>query len=364
MASDATGPLILKRILGHAQELRPSHFLELREARLDRTIAITRASACRRQLGAGCFLIEVHLLRYALAAAETGSFSRAADQFRVKQSTLSKRIRHLELRIGLPLFTRTTQGVALTAMGTQFLARARVIVGELEQLSFETGAMARGELGTLKIGFHGSLACGGLRAVVDDFRVACPDVAVEATEGEREQLLDGVVHDRLDCALVAGAPAVERCCSLYLWSEPLIVGLAAGDLLLERDTLYWTDLRGRTFLVTRTDPGNLISAIIASRLTGPGHVPKVVAQAVSRENLPALVTGSGVTVTAGAMSTAGGGLVFREVHDAFGATRLDHNLHWRGANANPALAKFLKLVERRFGRSVQESERPPRGGGA
>lgn len=64
-------------------------------------------------------MIDVHQLRYALAAAETGSFSRAADQFRVKQSTLSKRIRHLELRLGLPLFERTTQGVIPTAVGAR-----------------------------------------------------------------------------------------------------------------------------------------------------------------------------------------------------------------------------------------------------
>ncbi len=309
-------------------------------------------------------MIEVHLLRYALAAADTGSFSRAADQFRVKQSTLSKRIRHLELRIGLPIFTRTTQGVALTAGGVQFLARARLIVGELELLSAQTRAMARGELGTLRIGFHGSLAGGGMRAVVEDFRAACPDVVVEANEGGREQLLDGVGHDRLDCALVAGAPAVEKHCSLYLWSEPLMVGLPAGDPLLERDLLYWTDLRSHTFLVTRADPGNLIASIIAARLAGPWHVPKVISQAVSRENLPALATGNCVTVTAGAMATADGGFVFREVHDAFGPTRLDHHLHWSSANTNPALVHFLTLVERRFGRSLQESERPPRGGEA
>lgn len=197
-------------------------------------------------------MIEVHLLRYALAAADTGSFSRAADQFRVKQSTLSKCVGHLELRIGLPLFTRTTQGVALTVGGIQFLAPARIIVGELEKLVAESRALVKGELGTLKIGFHGSLGSGGLRALFEDFRTTCPDVAVEATEGNREQLLDAVGHARLDCALVAGAPAAETYRSLYLWSEPLVVGLAADDSLPEREILlYWTDLRGRTFLVTQ-----------------------------------------------------------------------------------------------------------------
>ena len=89
-------------------------------------------------------MIDVHLLRYALAAAETGSFSRAADRFRVKQSTLSKRVRHLELRLGLNLFDRSTQGVAPTAVGLRFLARARSILLDLEALSEESRAMAMG----------------------------------------------------------------------------------------------------------------------------------------------------------------------------------------------------------------------------
>ena len=53
-------------------------------------------------------MIEVHLLRYALAAADTGSFSKAADRFGVKQSTLSKQVHYLEDRIGLALFRRST----------------------------------------------------------------------------------------------------------------------------------------------------------------------------------------------------------------------------------------------------------------
>ena len=49
-------------------------------------------------------MIEIHLLRYALAAADTGSFRQAADQFRIKQSTLSRHILYLEQRLALSIF--------------------------------------------------------------------------------------------------------------------------------------------------------------------------------------------------------------------------------------------------------------------
>lgn len=294
-------------------------------------------------------MIEVHLLRYALAAADSGSFSRAAEQFRVKQSTLSKRVRHLELRIGVPLFTRSTQGVAPTPSGIQFLARARSIVGELDMLSTDTLALARGERGRLRIGFHGSLAAGDLRATLEDFRREAPEVELEAIEADRGALLDGLERDRVDLAVIAGETAGRQ--ALCLWSEPLAVGMKLSHPLLERDRLYWTDLRETTFLVTQADPGDLIAAMIGARLAGPCHAPRIVAQAVSRDNLHSLVTQDQVSVTAGIGQAIDCGVAFREVHDAFGPTRLSQSLHWREENENPALARFLALATRRYGRA-------------
>jgi len=58
----------------------------------------------------GTHMIEIHLLRYATAA---------ADQFNMKPSRLSKRIHYLELRLGLPIFRRSTRGVVPTKPGEE-----------------------------------------------------------------------------------------------------------------------------------------------------------------------------------------------------------------------------------------------------
>lgn len=258
-------------------------------------------------------MIEVHLLRYALAAADSGSFSRAAEQFRVKQSTLSKRVRHLELRIGVPLFTRSTQGVAPTPSGIQFLTRARSIVGELDMLSTDTLALASSKRGRLRIGFHGTLAAGDLRATIEDFRREAPEVELEAIEAGRDQLLDGLDRGRLDVAVVAGEAAGGQ--ALCLWSEPLALGLSVNHPLLERDRLYWTDLRdptdqrharhaasgyrheNATAPIPAPDPGRGLQspkAASTSRLRIPQHpLPGTAALAVSgdRPNLNAHAAG-------------------------------------------------------------------------
>ncbi|QDX27027.1 LysR family transcriptional regulator [Sphingomonas suaedae] len=313
-------------------------------------------------------MIDVHLLRYALAAAETGSFSRAAGKFSVKQSTLSKRIRTLELRLGLSLFDRSTQGVAPTAVGQRFLDRARAILIDLEALSIESEALAKGNAGKLRIGFQSSLAAGDLRAILEAYRTACPEVALEPMEGARDTLLTQIDRDRLDVAIVAGDTGEPGHRSLCLWSEPLTVAMARGHPLETRAQLYWTDLRNASFLVTVADPGPLIAAMIRARMLGASFTPSISHQNVSRSNLLSFAGGNCVAITAGAVVRADPAIVLRPVQDAFGPTRIDQVLHWREDNPNPALARFLALVAHRYGRTMRdimgqvESERPPRGG--
>lgn len=64
--------------------------------------------------------------------AETGSFSRAAEQLCLPKSTLSRRIAQLEQQMGEPLLLRTTRRQRLTELGQQVLDLARELAADLE----------------------------------------------------------------------------------------------------------------------------------------------------------------------------------------------------------------------------------------
>lgn len=302
-------------------------------------------------------MIEVHLLRYAVAAADSGSFSRAADQFGIKQSTLSKRVQYLELRLGLSLFRRSTHGVVPTDPGERFLSKARRILQDIDALGQESRALAKGEAGAFRLGFHGSLGAGDLSAVLRAYRSAWPAVEIQAQEGGSAMLLDALERDRLDLAILTGRSPRPGLRSVVFWSEPLFVGLPHGHPLTDTETLYWTDLRGASFVVTAADPGPDISAVIATRLSGPGHRPAITAQHVSRDNLISFAAADRVTVSAGAglMPVGVDMPTIREVHDAFGATMLEQGVHWRADNDNPALKRFLDLLAHRYARPISPS---------
>ena len=72
-----------------------------------------------------------------VALAETGSFSRAAENRHVTQPAFSRRVRALEDWIGAPLFERGPHGVTLTATGEQFRTGAEELIRRVNQLRRE-----------------------------------------------------------------------------------------------------------------------------------------------------------------------------------------------------------------------------------
>src|SRR5437870_486050 len=76
--------------------------------------------------------MEMHQLRYFVAVARTGSFSRAAEACHVSQPSLSQQIQKLERSLKQKLFDRLGRRVILTEPGRVLLDRAIVILAEVD----------------------------------------------------------------------------------------------------------------------------------------------------------------------------------------------------------------------------------------
>src|SRR5207248_11080288 len=81
--------------------------------------------------------MELHQLCYFCAVADSGSFSRAAENCHVSQPSLSQQILKLESELGVRLFDRLGRSVRLTEIGKRFLPRARTVLRELEPAAVE-----------------------------------------------------------------------------------------------------------------------------------------------------------------------------------------------------------------------------------
>lgn len=306
--------------------------------------------------------IDLKHLRYAEAAAHHGSFRKAADSLALKQSNLSRRIRHLEDQLGVKLFERTNGGVRPTSAGRDFVHGARRVLHELEVVIDGVKAVGRGEAGHITIGFYTSLSAGNLRATLVEYSRRFPQVHISTVEGSRARLSEGIENGKIDIAIVTGEPALDGNRSMMLWSERIIVALPQDHPLAANEIVYWTDLKRERFLLCERDPGPEIYDILVAKLASPGDLPKVVRHDVSLENIKSLVgAGCGVSVMCEACMGANyAGVVHREARDGNGSTHIVYRAYWKGHDDNPAVEHFIRLLEERC--PPVASGNGPRGG--
>lgn len=289
-------------------------------------------------------------LRFAVSAAEHGSFRRAAEALLLRQSTLSRRIRELEESIGITIFERSSGGVRPTPAGRDFLRMARSILEQMDSLVSTANSTGRGEAGRLAIGFYTSLSAGNLRATVLDFRQRFPQVELGMVERSRTRLVTALRNGALDVAIVTGGAPLLDSKLLPLWSECILIALPEGHPLAAKDTIYWTDLRSETVLLSQYDPGRELEDLLMAKLVSPADRPKIERHDVSRGIIKSLVSiGFGISlVTESDIGASFAGLIYREIRDGGGSSRLGYSAHWRADNDNPALAGFLKLLSERY----------------
>lgn len=295
-------------------------------------------------------VIAIQHLRYAVAAADHGSFRRAAEALSLKQSTLSRVIHQLEQVIKVNLFDRSSGGVQATAAGQDFLRMARSILNQMDTLVETAHSNGRGEAGRLAVGFYTSLSAGNLRATLVDFRRRFPQVGLSMMEKSRPDLVAALHNGALDIVVFAGEIPLIESAVLPLWSERILVALPETHSLAARNSIYWTDLRTETILLTQCDPGRELEDLLMAKLISPNDRPKIERQDVSRGIIKSLIgAGFGVSlVTESDVGVSFAGLTYREVRDGAGVSRVGYTAHWREDNSNPALSSFLKLLGERY----------------
>lgn len=289
-------------------------------------------------------------LRNAVAAADHGSFRQAANTLLLRQSTLSRCIRQLEESIGIAVFKRSSGGVRPTAGGREFLRAARSILDQMDTLITATQNSTRGKVGRLTIGLYTSLSAGNLRATLLEFRNRFPQIELATVENSQTRLISSLRHDALDIAIVRGEIHFLDSNALPLWSERILLALLDRHQLANRGTIYWNDLQNETVLLNEFDRGCGLEDILNSKLIDLECRLNIQHHDVSCGIIKGLVSaGFGVSlVTESDIGASISGLIYRDLQDSTGPTRLGYSAHWKEQNDNPALALFVEFLRERY----------------
>lgn len=291
------------------------------------------------------FSIEFRHLCYFLAAAEHGSFRKAAAALKVQESGVSRRIRDLEDRLGATLFNRYNGGVSLTFAGQRFLPRARQIIRYIDLGTTEVASIGRSEKGRVRIGIFSSIASGFLADLLRAFHARHPKVHVELVDGDPRDHVAAVRRIRLDVAFVTGTRNLPDCDTTALWSERVFVVLPQTHGMAGKEALDWSDLEKETFIVSDVAPGQEIHDYLVQRLARLGYNPEIRLQHVGRDNLmPLVALGRGLTLTSEATTDIQfPGIAYRPI----AGETLPFSAVWSPRNDNPAFRRLLSLAKAR-----------------
>lgn len=151
--------------------------------------------------------MELRHIRYFLAVAEEGNFTRAAERMGINQPPLSQQIRALETEIGEQLFYRMPHGAELTAAGEAFLAHVRTLPELAMNAQHAAKRAARGETGKLALGFTGTAPMNAaVTAAIRAFRRQYPEVELTLVEANSAMLSQALMEERLDIAILRPTP--------------------------------------------------------------------------------------------------------------------------------------------------------------
>jgi len=146
-------------------------------------------------------VIELRLIRHALALGQHRNFARAAEALRLSQPSLSRSIAALEQALGVPLFDRSHKGVVPTVFGRVLLERGEAVLRREADLRREIQLLAGMEVGVLAVGAGPYASEISVATAVARVAHAHPRLKIEILTAGPTEVVRDVFAERIDVGI-------------------------------------------------------------------------------------------------------------------------------------------------------------------
>jgi DNA-binding transcriptional LysR family regulator len=287
-------------------------------------------------------MFEISQLRCFVAVAEELHFSRAAERLNMTQPPLSRQIRLLEHHVGAQLLERNSRTVRLTAAGKAFFPEAARILRMAEEAALTARRAAKGEQGTLAIGFTSASGYSLLPEVVRRLRERSPGISLTLKELVSTAQVEALNAGQLDLGLMRPHPLNAELESRLLATEALMLAIP------EREAAQWPEqptlasLHGKPFVMYSPYEARPFHQMLTERFERAGVVPDIVEHIGQVHTMLALVrAGLGAALIAeGASRLQFDGIVMRRME----TEPVEMVCTYRRDNDNPVLQLFKQDV--------------------
>jgi DNA-binding transcriptional LysR family regulator len=194
--------------------------------------------------------MEMHQVRYFLAASRHLNFTKAAEECHVSGPSLIKAIKLLETEFGGPLFNRERSHTHLTELGRIALPHLEHLLQEAVDAKRKARAFLDLKEATLKVGIMCTIAPSQFVELITGFRAKYPNVVLQIIDANARQLQTALLAGDLEAAIycLPGEPEHERTHVMPLFREPMVIAVCRSNALSRKKIVKGMDLTGEAYL--------------------------------------------------------------------------------------------------------------------
>lgn len=246
--------------------------------------------------------MKLSVLRYLVAFADEGTFSRAAERCHVSQPTLSVAVQNLEEELGVRLIERGKGHTTLTPVGERVVAQARRVLEETRRIEAVAEAGKDHLGGEFRLGVIHTVAPYLLPELIGAMRGLAPEARLFIEESMTSLLIDALKYGKVDAVIVALPFELSGVCIRPLYDEPFRVVVPRGHAWAARREIRARDLREVDLLVLKA--GNCFREQVLDACPEISHADGALREGHSIETVRCMVaSGYGVSVLpAGALT--------------------------------------------------------------
>lgn len=196
--------------------------------------------------------MEIRVLKYFLAVAREGSFTKAANYLHVTQPTLSRQLMDLEYEVGQKLLIRGKYNVTLTQEGMLLKKRAEEILSLVNKTEAEFGAIGNEISGDVYVGGGESKAMELIAEVIKELQVEHPNIHYHLYSGNAEDVTERLDKGLLDFGILIQPVDISKYESVSLPVKDVWgVIMRKDDSLAKKKTIKKEDLSNLSLLFSR-----------------------------------------------------------------------------------------------------------------
>ncbi|MCI6084478.1 LysR family transcriptional regulator [bacterium] len=184
--------------------------------------------------------------------AHEGSFARTAEQLHLTPSAISHAVATMEAECGFPLFTRTKNGVTMTAAAENLMPAIQRLLASNESLDQSIAQINGMHKGVLRIGVFNSACTVWVPRIIPDFVAEYPGIDVQIYQGSYADIAAWLKNGTVELGFLSNSCALDLDFE-PLYQDPLVCIAPRGFSTRRPGCVAAEELRGQPFVSQRAD---------------------------------------------------------------------------------------------------------------